>query len=120
MMLILQQMLMLTKSCRDNPTMVGLAAFEHPSMAGRITIEASPQIASNSDPDHLEGEEKVPMLMLEMISCDYIFFKCGEKKEKQYEFHTEVICGQPHIDDGGGTNEGGNVGAESETHLLET
>ena len=43
--------------------MVGLAAFEHPSMAGRITIEASPQIASNSDPDHLEGEEKVPMLM---------------------------------------------------------
>ena len=25
-----------------------------------------------------------------------------------------------NIDDGGGTNEGGNVGAESETHLLET
>ena len=51
LILMLVLMLMLTQSCRDNPTMVGLAAFEHPSMAGRITIEASPAIASNSDAD---------------------------------------------------------------------
>ena len=40
---------------RENPTMVGLAAFElDPSMVGRITIDASPPaIPSNSDP-HLK------------------------------------------------------------------
>ena len=52
------QMVMLTQWLqRDNPTMVGAAASEHPSMVARITIDESPPpIASNSDPDHSNSD----------------------------------------------------------------